>query len=906
MNFNRKSALSTATCLQSAALAAALIGFGGATAAQAQAPTASPVPAAAENCSDANNNGVCDNDEHGDIVVTGSRIRLPNATSNIPITSVAGESFAEQARNSVGDALNDLPQLSSTFSQQNPGAGVGIAGLNLLDLRGLGTVRTLVLVNGRRHVGADILNNAVSVDVNTIPANLIERVDIVTGGNSAVYGSDAIAGVVNFVLKRNYNGVELRGNAGVAELGYGGNQTVSAIAGKNFADGRGNVTIAAEYSHAEPIFQSQLPWLRQINGFVVTDVDPAGLTNGSDGYPDRTFFQDIRIGGGSSPFGTVPINQQPSVAACGTGIGSTNGAPAAIGVPYSCNYIFTPDGRLTFQTGTKVSTGINATYIGGNGQTGREGQLASVLPYNERYNFNLVSHYEFTPAFDVFVEAKYGRTTSLGNASGPTFFTGIQTQFDKREKIRLDNPFLNPADRTTLSNLILASGCNPSFSTACPNGGNLTATDIANIASGAYRFSLGKQLADLGIRNELAKRTTWRVVGGIRGAFWSDWNYEISANYGKMTETIDKRGYVDKQRFMLAMDSGVNPATGTIQCRSQFDPASATPYKAFGDRLVADIAACVPYNPFGGLADNKTAIDYFQYFQHDTARMEQFDLTGFVSGSTSSFINLPGGPIRFALGAEYRAERVRYVEDPFADAGRTNALTNLGFAPKPFKVKEAYGEVNVPLLKDTHFFEELSLNGAARVSDYNSGAGTVWAYNYGATWAPFHDIRFRAEYGRSVRAPNSSETNGGLTPNFANNFQDPCRINNIGTGSQYRAANCAADLGALLTSSSFANQGAYSLPVLSGSNPNLKAERSDSWTFGTVITPHWLPNFTLSVDYYNIKVNGVITSATAQQIADSCYDLPTLTNQFCSSFVRYRGAGAGPFGEIPGQVSGNT
>src|SRR4051794_18795338 len=136
------------------------------------------------------------------ITVTGTRIRRPNLESVVPVTSLQGEQFFQRGQTNIGDALNDLPQLRSTFAQQNPGSGIGIAGLNLLDLRGLGTVRTLVLVNGRRHVAADILNNAISVDISSIPADLIDRVDIVTGANSSVYGSDAIAGVVNFVLKK--------------------------------------------------------------------------------------------------------------------------------------------------------------------------------------------------------------------------------------------------------------------------------------------------------------------------------------------------------------------------------------------------------------------------------------------------------------------------------------------------------------------------------------------------------------------------------------------------------------------------------------------------------------------------------------------------------------------------------
>src|SRR5690349_10670299 len=141
------------------------------------------------------------------VVVTGSRIRRPNLESQVPVTSIGGEEFFQSGQNNVGDQLNDPPQLRTTFGQQNAGRFLGTTGLNLLDLRGLGTQRTLVLVNGRRHVGSDILNNAVSPDVNTIPTDLIERVDVVTGGNSAIYGSDAIAGVVNFVLRRDFQGV---------------------------------------------------------------------------------------------------------------------------------------------------------------------------------------------------------------------------------------------------------------------------------------------------------------------------------------------------------------------------------------------------------------------------------------------------------------------------------------------------------------------------------------------------------------------------------------------------------------------------------------------------------------------------------------------------------------------------
>lgn len=325
------------------------------------------------------------------IVVTGSRIRRPNLDSPIPVVSVGGEEFFQQGHTNLGESLNDLPQLRATFGQQTPGLGIGIAGLNLLDLRGLGVQRTLVLVNGRRHVAADILFTAVTPDVNTIPNDLVERVDVVTGGNSAIYGSDAIAGVVNFILRRDFEGFQIRGNAAVAGHGFGGNQYVSAMYGTNFNDGRGNVTVHAEYANQDRIYASDVPFLRTNNGFNnalrVFDTDPAGLSNGSDGVPDRIFLRDIRFAT-TSRFGLVPIVQPNSGPACGLGV--SNGASS--GTPYNCNYVFQPDGTLVPQSGTRFGTGIAGSFRGGNGQSGREGQLTSVLPALQRYNTNLLPH----------------------------------------------------------------------------------------------------------------------------------------------------------------------------------------------------------------------------------------------------------------------------------------------------------------------------------------------------------------------------------------------------------------------------------------------------------------------------------------------------------------------------------
>lgn len=876
------------------------------------------------------------------IVVTGSRIRSPNATSAVPVTSLSGEAIFQTGDTNVGQQLNDLPQLRSTFAQQNPGLGIGIAGLNLLDLRGLGTSRTLVLVNGRRHVAADILNNAVSPDVNSIPNDLIERVDIVTGGNSAVYGSDAIAGVVNFVLRRSYEGIQIRGQAAVAEQGYGATQYVSAMVGHNFGGGRGNITLHGEYARQERIFASDIPSDRQNNGLFTVDVDTSDangtLANGSDGYPDAIFLRDIRSGT-IDYRGLIPINQRAIVnttvpttvyqpGACGNATIANFGPTNSNGVPFSCNYIFV-NNALTPETGARFGTSVNASRLGGNGQTGREGQTVSVLPYLERYNFNLLGHYEFAPALELFVEAKFNRVNVVGNNAGPSFIqTGSGNNGnvgDGRELPRIDNPFLSAADRTTLTNLILTSNCNPSLTVTCPNQtnfgtaanpiirpGNLSDAQRAAIAAGTYRFILARNLTDVGLRDEHFQRDTYRVVAGLRGTFNGDWNYEISGNYGRFDQSQYSTGYIDRQRFSLAMDAGRNPVTGTIQCRSQFDPASAfalqrtdqsaTVAAANAARLAADIAACRPYNPFGQ-ADNSGAVNYFSTTTTVQASLEQIDAQAFVNGDSSQLFELPGGPVRFVLGGEYRRETARYQQDAFTAAGFTNNVAIPLFAPAAFEVREAFGELQLPILRDVPFARELTVSGAGRISHYNGSTGTVYAYNGGVQWAPIRDLRFRGNYSRSVRAPNVSETGFPLVPNFSS-ISDPCNATNIGT-SDTRRANCIATIGGAQNVNTITN-GTYSLAIVSGSNPNLQAETSDSYTIGAVIQPHWIRGLTLTVDYYNIRVNGIISSVTAQQILNNCVDLPTTSNIYCAQFSRNTGTGLGPNGEQPGAIISNS
>ena len=482
--------------------AIALLGAGFASPALAQDQSADETSAQAS--ADANNEV---------IIVTGSRIRRPELQSTVPVTNFGGEQIYQQSTPNIGEALNELPSLRSTYSQSNPGLGIGVAGLNLLDLRGLGIQRTLVLVNGRRHVPSDIQATASAVDINSIPAALVDRVDIVTGGNSAVYGSDAIAGVVNFILKDDFEGVSLRAGVGAPwDYSAGKNQFVSAVAGTNFSDGRGNVTVSLEYNNQDRVFASDVPWRQQRKGWVTVDVDDTP----GDGIPDRRFEYDIR-NSTISRTGLVPFLQNTPNPACG-GMSLT-------GAAFNCDFIFQGDGTLapvTFQD--RTGTGTFGSYVGGNSETGQEGRQVSVYPKNERYVANLLARFEFSPAAELFFEGKYARSESVGSNSGAAFNQGqFITFLDSRARFRLDNPFLNDAARDLITQQLIASGNNNDL---LPVLGALTPDDYAAIADGSYRFAMAKSFDDLGIRDEDAVRETYRAVLGLRGG-WQGGHWDV-------------------------------------------------------------------------------------------------------------------------------------------------------------------------------------------------------------------------------------------------------------------------------------------------------------------------------------------------------------------------------------------
>lgn len=775
-----------------------------------------------------------------EIVVTGSRIRRPNVESAVPVTSVGGEDLQATGTVSIGDVLNDLPALRSTYGSSNSTRFIGTAGLNLLDLRGLGISRTLVLQNGRRHVGASEGSN--TVDTNMIPTDLIERVDVVTGGTSAIYGSDAIAGVVNFVLKDNFEGTVIRSQYGLTGHGDAQSYFVSATTGGNFDEGRGNVAMAVEYADQNELMMSDRSWTRQRGLFVINE-PTSGEPGGTDGIPDRIFVKDTR---------SILLSEGGSyVASCSAALtGAAREARCKPGGNIARIFRFQPDGTLKeADYGTTDFRPYANNSAGGDGTSLRRyGQLQ---PGIERLAVNTLGHYEVSPAFVPFFEAKYVRN-DVKQQSSPNFSQGDLI-------LHLDNPYLSSQARTLLNATIPGT-------------------------SASRTFSLNRNNLDMGSRDETTTRETYRAVVGAKGEFNDDWTYELSMNYGAFRSKMQSGGNRIEQRYQFATDA-VRDSTGKIVCRVTADPSAREAIDPSLEKYLAeDVAKCVPMNVFGEGAMSKEALDYVMTTTGYTGRQNQLVAGGFVSGDSSDLFELPGGPIGFAVGAEYRRQTSYYAFDELVRDGATflNAIPE--FDPPSFEVKEAYAETNIPLVKDLPFFEELSAQGAIRVADYKGETGTVLAWNAGGTWSPHSWIRFRGNYSVAVRAPDQGELYESQTQNFAS-INDPCDVNYISSGNANRAKNCAA----AGIPTGFINElaRAQTAEILSGGNPLLTEEKSKSKTLGFVLTPDDIVSgLSLTVDYFDIRVNNVIASVSAQQIVNLCYDSASLDNAFCALIKR--------------------
>ncbi|HTU10735.1 MAG TPA: TonB-dependent receptor [Allosphingosinicella sp.] len=777
--------------------------------------------------------------EGQEVFVTGSRIARPALTSPNPVTSVDQESIQLSGETNLTNYLQSIPALVSSLdsSQTSGSAGfIGSTGLNLLNLRGLGTQRTLILVDGRRHVAS--LPETAAVDIGTIPQDLIQRIDVATGGVSAVYGADAVSGVVNFVMRKDFEGITGRVQYGAADDGEPVNWTASLTAGTNFADGRGNIAIAYQYTSEGRLRARDRRYLRGANYCTLQENlnDPNDDPNLPDFVPycGVQFFDTSREGAIDVDFDTLPD--------------------------------FRPNGDV-YNIGTFIPPFYS---VGGDG-TLRGDYIGDLLASNRRHVVNAFLNYEFSPALRLFGELKYAH----GRA-----FSEAQPTFDYTLFISEENPFIPAAVR---AQIIPGIGDDLSASFGLPAG---------TIPDG---IAIGRDNFDLGVRAERNTRETWRGVLGFNGDIADGLRYEVSYTYGQSTVRNVSINNRFNDRYFAALDVVTDPVTGQATCRSNLDPTALRDnytYNYFNGYYFnpANLSftpgansGCVPLNLFGEGAANQAAIDWIFTDSLATSKLTQHAANAFVAGNIPG-IRLPGGPIAFVVGAEYRRESSRSTPPPEDTAGQT--FGNVIFPVSGnFDVKEVFAEVRLPILADLPFAQELEANGAIRFSDYSTVGGTT-TWNLGLRWAPIRDLAFRGTWAQTVRAPNIGELFSPQSQTFLF-INDPCDVGNLNNGTSTRAANCAAILTALgQDPTTFQDPNSSNIPGFQRGNPDLDEETARSWTLGAVLRPSFIPGLSITVDWYNIKIRDAINTPAAQDIAELCVDQPTTDNVFCDSITR--------------------
>ncbi len=760
-----------------------------------------------------------------DVIVTGSRIPHPNLQQPAPVAVVTQQLIQNAGTPDLGNIIAELPSMGVQGTVRANSNSFGNAGgLSFADLRNLGVSRTLTLVDGDRHVAAD--PGSMAVDLGSIPPALVDRVEVVTGGASAIYGSDAIAGVVNIITKRNFVGVQGQEQGGGFPNGnYGWNQSGYLTVGRNFASDRGNVNVTLIWDSNQQILANQVPGLHNYGTIinpgsgpqflVVPNVESEFINNTGVLLNANTF----EIPGTFTPNGTL-IPQQTRVGSNSFAFGS-----------------FFPDCTTCFR--------------------GEDYEL--IQPKTDRIGGDFRFTYEITPHLRFSVDEKLIQREiyDFNQPSIDFFGNSLQTGTQLLFIVSPDNAFIPP--------------------------GSPLAAIINNPAGDP--IAVDRFLGDGGPRYTIARRITNRIVPRFDGDFdgkFAQINWDASFNWGETTNYISNRGILLPGNFNAAFNPVIDPATGQPACRLNVPSAPPDPFAFLLQQpqvpIVGNPAACVPYNPFGE-QNSRAAINWSRTNTWEYQRLDQEVASLNFTFDTSRFFNLQGGPIGIAGGLEWRKERVVDNQDPLVSEGLTEIAPVPNFAGG-FEVTEGYVEVNLPLLKHRPFADELTFDLADRNAQYTT-VGNVNAWKATGIWGPFPGLKFRATYSQAVRAPNLTEA---FLPPSGTFFtvNDPCDKNQINVNVN-RAANCAA----LGIPAGFTANTNLSPPGIEEGNPHLTPEQSNSYTVGLVWQPPFVHNFSLTVDYYNITIKNAILLPSADNIADNCVDAtggPDLT--FCNLLQR--------------------
>jgi iron complex outermembrane recepter protein len=766
------------------------------------------------------------------IVVTGTRISRPDLQATAPVTVVGAEDIKAAGATKIEDLLNNLP---SVFANQSSGVSNGADGTARVDLRNLGSNRTLVLIDGRRLAPGGIGGNG-AADLNFIPSALITNIQVLTGGASSTYGADAVSGVVNFVMNRKFEGVRFdtgysfyqhnNGNdiADIVALRFvppkgsvtqGGSFDATLTIGASMDEGKGHVTAYAGYRRDSAITQDGYDYSTcTLNPAPVSATNSFGLACGGSGTPEKT-----RFGGFSTANRTLA------------------GLPAA--------------GSYSLDPAVGAGRGLRP-FVASD-----QFNFAPTNYYRRpstRYTFGAFADYEINEHFVPYIDVMFMDYSTKAQIAPSGAFFGPRT-------VNCDNPLL------AASAVIGTATCGAALGTAVD----------ATILIGKRNTEGGPRFNDIGF-------SQFRTVTGLKGEISDAWSYDSYIQYGQVNYGGTYRNDVSSTRIDRSLQ--VVNVGGVPTCKSVVDGSdpSCVPYNVFQIGGVSSAAANYIGIPL--VLTGKT-----QQFLASAFVNGDLGKYGFQSPLAESGLAM-------VLGAEYRREKLAtqpdlaYINgDGAGQGGPTLPISG------QYTVKEIFTEVNLPLAQDQPFAQDLTLTGGFRYSDYSNAAGggfnaSTWKIE--GSWAPIEDVKFRASFNRAVRAPNIGElfsnSSVGL---FAGS--DPC-VGDLNPATTEPAptatlAQCqATGLAASLYGTLIPNT-AEQYNTFSGGNTNLSPEKANTWTLGVVVQPRSiLPNFSFTADYFNIKVKEAIGVIGAQVILDQC--VQTADPFFCGKIQRSTRAGA--------------
>ncbi|WP_237452011.1 TonB-dependent receptor domain-containing protein [Qipengyuania algicida] len=780
------------------------------------------------------------------IIVTGSRLKQADITTQ-PTQTVTGTTLSNRGYTNIGQALTDLPTFGAPGNSAAGPQGSFGAGQTFVNMYDLGAQRTLALVNGNRFVssGSSSIFGSVQgspVDLGQIAPDLVDHIDVVSVGGAPIYGSDAIAGTVNVILKKDYQGLSVSGSYGLAEAGDAPDYNVSLLAGTNFDGGRGNVTVNVFYDHQTGLATSAR-----------ATTDGSKIFNGTD--PSGTYTY-ARFNGGLhySVFtntGMPMVEDYLPVTGGSAASAITNASGQAL--------YFSQDGHLIpYNSGTALANGI--TEAGGDGFA--IGDYGNLLANNQRIQGTLLTNYEFSDHLRFHGEFWIGRSKASNISDQPFYNTWLFAgagDVNGNLILSSDNPFLSAADQQAIKSSLAAAGQ--------PTDTFYLARANTDLATGAFTTT-----TDL-----------YRGVAGLDGDFSvgsHNFTWEASVNYGRTDSTTDSREVVN-QNYYNALDA-VTDASGNIVCRPGYTNAAIATFSS----------NCAPLDIFGYKNESQAAIDYITAPARTKQVDTQLDIIADVKGDV---VHLPGGDVQFVLGYEHRRESQSFDPGAFylgelqSDGSYQQYGNSTHIAPVSgsYTTNEGFGELTIPLVSpdmNVSFIHSLQLHGAARYTD-NSVAGGSWSYTGGATFSPIRDITFRGNYTQSFRSPSITELFAPTSGVFET-ANDPCDARYIDSGPNptQRAANCAA---AGLPADFQSNIVDYTAKGTSGGNPGLQNELAKSWTAGAVIAPRFLPGLQISSDYVSINITNEIASPGVTSLLNACYDSTNYPNApACSTFTR--------------------